>query len=205
MHGEVFNNEIDLKEDECCIVFDFGCYFPYADEEHLFFDFEFNEHEFNDKVINHRYPNKSYQTITKKYGRRLSKIGYPYIFKLGNQKLKMLHIKVGLQAEGLEEQHITLNIPVETHMTKDKPACVLTLHYFFDKDRFIFESNEPVEKGVWQSYEWINYDKKEIEEKGFDTKYITVMNQPCKTGDLDITYGDVITPYALRISDLIIT
>ena len=134
MFGEVYNNEIKLKEDECCIVFDFGCYFPYEDADHLFFDFEFDEQIFNDKVINHRYPNKSYQTITKKYGRRLSKVGYPYIFKLDNQKLKMLHVKIGLQAEGLKEQHITLNIPIETHMTKDKPACALTLHYFFDKD-----------------------------------------------------------------------
>lgn len=31
MFGEVFNNEIKLKEDECCIVFDFGCYYPYED------------------------------------------------------------------------------------------------------------------------------------------------------------------------------
>lgn len=72
MFGEVFNNEIKLKEDECCIVFDFGCYYPYEDADHLFFDFEFDGQIFNDKVINHRYPNKSYQTITKKYGRRLS-------------------------------------------------------------------------------------------------------------------------------------
>mgnify|MGYP000760879060 CR=1 FL=1 len=35
MFGEVFNNEIKLKEDECCIVFDFGCYFPYEDADHL--------------------------------------------------------------------------------------------------------------------------------------------------------------------------
>lgn len=65
MFGEVFNNEIKLKEDECCIVFDFGCYYPYEDADHLFFDFEFDGQIFNDKVINHRYPNKSYQTITK--------------------------------------------------------------------------------------------------------------------------------------------
>lgn len=36
MFGEVYNNEIKLKEDECCIVFDFGCYFPYEDADHLF-------------------------------------------------------------------------------------------------------------------------------------------------------------------------
>lgn len=31
------------------------------------------------------------------------------------------------------------------------------------------------------------------------------MNQPCKTGDLDIIYGDIITPYASKIDDLIVT
>lgn len=204
MFGEVFNNEIKLKEDECCIVFDFGCYFPYEDADHLFFDFEFDGQIFNDKVINHRYPNKSYQTITKKYGRRLSKVGYPYIFKLDNQRLKMLHVKIGLQAEGLKEQHITLNIPIETHMTKDKPACALTLHYFFDKDEFVFKSKERTE-GAWHSHEWTNSDKKKTEERRFNTEYITFMNQPCKTGDLDITYGDIITPYASKIDDLIVT
>lgn len=204
MFEEVFNNEIKLKEDECCIVFDIGCYYPYEDADHLFFDFEFDGQIFNDKVINHRYPNKSYQTITKKYGRRLSKVGYPYIFKLDNQRLKMLHVKIGLQAEGIKEQHITLNIPIETHMTKNKPACALTLHYLFDKDKFIFTSEERAEEG-WQPYEWINYDKKEIEDKGFNTEHITVMNQICKTGDLDITYGDIITPNASKIDDLIVT
>ena len=204
MFKEVFNNEIKLKEDECCIVFDFGCYYPYEDAEHLFFDFEFDGQIFNDKVINHRYPNKSYQIITKKYGRRLSKIGYPYIFKLDKQGLKMLHIKVGLQAEGLEEQHITLNIPVETHMTKDKPVCALTLHNFLDKGEFIFKSMERTE-GEWHFHKWTNSDKKEIEDKGLNTKYITFMNQPCKTGDLNITYGDIITPCASKIDDLIVT
>lgn len=67
MHGEVFNDEIKLKENECCIVFDFGCYCPYADTEHFVFDFKFDGQTLNDKVINHRYPNKAYQTITKKF------------------------------------------------------------------------------------------------------------------------------------------
>lgn len=31
------------------------------------------------------------------------------------------------------------------------------------------------------------------------------MNQPCKTGDLDITYENIITPYASKIDDLIVT
>ena len=84
MFEEVFNNEIKLKEDECCIVFDFGCYYPYEDADHLFFDFEFDGQIFNDKVINHRYPNKSYQTITKKYGRRLRE----EVFSLENGKYK---------------------------------------------------------------------------------------------------------------------
>lgn len=48
MFGEVFNNEIKLKEDECCIVFDFGCYFPYEDADHLFFDFD---HTFSNWII----------------------------------------------------------------------------------------------------------------------------------------------------------
>lgn len=31
--------EIQLADDECCLVFDFGCYFPYSNTEDLIFDF----------------------------------------------------------------------------------------------------------------------------------------------------------------------
>ena len=89
-------------------------------------------------------------------------------------------------------------------MTKDKPACALTLHYFFDKDEFVFKSKGRTE-GAWHSHEWTNSDKKKTEESRFNTEYITFMNQPCKTGDLDIIYGDIITPYASKIDDLIVT
>lgn len=44
-------------------------------------------------------------------------------------------------------------------MTKDKPACALTLHYFFDKDEFVFKSKGRTE-GAWHSHEWTNSDKK---------------------------------------------
>lgn len=207
MHGEVFNDEIKLKEDECCIVFDFGCYCPYVDTEHFVFDFEFDGQAFNDKVINHRYPNKAYQTITKKYCRRLSKVGYPYIFKLDEQGVKMLHIKIGLQSDKLK-QYITLNIPIETHMTKDRPACALTLRYFFDENRFIFESGEHLPKSGWQIHRWTDYSGKELKKKGYDIEYnmeyLTVMDCPCKTGESDFTYSDVIILCASKVSDLVI-
>ena len=52
MFGEVFNNEIKLKEDECCIVFNFGCYYPYEDADHLFFDLMIRL-SITDILINH--------------------------------------------------------------------------------------------------------------------------------------------------------
>ena len=36
---ELVKDEIQLADDECCIVFDFGCYFPYSNFEVLNFNF----------------------------------------------------------------------------------------------------------------------------------------------------------------------
>ena len=37
MHGDLLKNEIQLAKDECCVIFDFGCYFPYKNTEDLTF------------------------------------------------------------------------------------------------------------------------------------------------------------------------
>ena len=119
MNIELIKNEIQLADDECCIVFDFGCYFPYANSEVLTFDFALGMEEFNDYKINHRYPNKQHQTISKKYGRKVSKLGYPYIMKLSEQHPMLLCLKVGIK-----EQYITMIFPLQTNMTKDKPISI---------------------------------------------------------------------------------
>lgn len=192
MHGDLLENEIQIAEDECCIIFDFGCYFPYKNTEDLTFDFSLGEKQFHDKKLNHRYPNTEYQTISRKYGRKVSKLGYPYIMKLDEQDLMLLKIKVGLC-----ENTNTLIFPIQTYMTKDCPACVLSLYYIFDEMKVRFMSHEASKDGGWLQYNWYNYMPAEsIGEK-----------ESMITGKMEgnhIIYHDVIKPFPSAKDNLLI-
>jgi len=203
MHGEelvkIFNDEIQLAEDECCIIFDFGCYFPYSNSEILIFDFSLGEIELGDKKINHRYINKGYQTISRTYGRRVSKLGYPYVMKLKEQEQPMLLcLKVGLK-----DKFITLMFPVVTKMTKEQPVCNLSLHYIFDKDEMHFQSHYICDDGKgWLTTEWVNF---EIEEER-KHKGMVVLQKPHRAsdGDMIIIFDDIIEPHPSTIQDLLL-
>lgn len=194
MNRELIKNEVQLTDSECCIVFDFGCYFPYSNFEILTFDFSLGMEEFDDIKMNHRYPNKHYQTISKKYGRKVSKIGYPYIMKLDEQSLMLLCLKVGIN-----KQYITTVFPLQTNMTKDRPICGLSLSYNFDKCEFDFMSHEKAEDG-WHHHTWRNY---EVESDRIGNNNV-LLNPPRKIEDDSYTliYDNIIEPYPATLSDL---
>ena len=148
MHGDLLKNEIQLAKDECCVIFDFGCYFPYKNTEDLTFDFSLGGKQLHDKKLNHRYPNTGYQTISRKYGRKVSKLGYPYVMKLDEQDIMLLKIKVGLC-----ENTNTLIFPIQTYMTQDRPACVLSMNYIFDEMKVRFMSHDSKDGGWHQHKE----------------------------------------------------
>lgn len=181
------NEEITLKEDECCIVFDLGCYFPYRNQEILKFDFSLGEEKFDDYKHNYRYPNGGYKTISRKYGRKVSKVGYPYVMKLNEQSPMLLCVKVGIK-----DQHMTLVFPIITQMTKEKPICVLSLHYLFDENEFTFYSYERIKKGCWHQYRWLSH-KKENDDREFDV----VMDCHRIEDSYTLIYDTIITPYSL--------
>lgn len=192
MHEELIEEEIQLAENECCIVFDFGCLFPYSNVEILKFEFQLGLESFDDYKMNHRYQNKGYQTISKKNGRKVSELGYPYVFNLSEQSLMLLVLKVGFK-----EKYITLVFPLETKMTKEKPVCVLSMHYIFDDNKFIFTSNEKAKDGEWYCHRWLS------EPNDIISKMDRVLVAPIVSNHSDtLMYQDVITPYALTIEDL---
>jgi len=178
MDREIVKNEIQLLDNECCIVFDFGCYFPYSNFGVLTFAFSLGIKEFDDYKINHRYPNKKYQTISKKYGRKVSKIGYPYIMKLYEQSPMLLCLKVGIN-----KQYITMIFPLQTNLTKEKPICELSLRYNFDKSEFDFMSRRNI---------WTNHEIK-IERNGCNN---VLLSTPQMVGDDSCTliYENIIEP-----------
>lgn len=184
--------EIQLNAGECCIVFNFGCYFPYSNTEVLTFEFSLGMKKFEDYKINHRYPNKCYQTISKKYKRKVSKIGYPYIFGLNEQNPMLLKFKIGFK-----DQCITSIFPIQTEMTKDKPICGLSMFYNFEEGRFHFFTYEKNEDGGWKRHNWYNYEISEL------TECDTLLSPPDIIEDsFMIIYHDIITPKPSHLSEL---
>ncbi len=191
MHGDLLKNEIQLAKDECCVIFDFGCYFPYKNTEDLTFDFSLGGKQFHDKKLNHRYPNTGYQTISRKYGRKVSKLGYPYVMKLDEQDIMLLKIKVGLC-----ENTNTLIFPIQTYMTQDRPACVLSMNYIFDEMKVRFMSHDSKDGG-WHQHNWYNYMPAELIGE----------NESVITGKMEgkrIIYHDVIKPFPSSKDNLLI-
>ncbi|WOC32348.1 MULTISPECIES: hypothetical protein [Caproicibacterium] len=186
-----------MAKDECCIVFDLGCYFPYRNSDVLTFNFTLGMEEFDDYKINHRYPNKSYQTISRKYGRKVSKMGYPYIMKLNEQLPMLLCIKVGIN-----DKYVALVFPVQTSMTASKPICALSLRYMFDKNEFYFKSHEKAEGGGYYQHIWKNYEL----EKEVNNDNEILLNNPCKIDNSSNTliYDDIIKPCSSLLQDILL-
>lgn len=196
MDTKLIENEVKIAEDEGCIIFDFGCYFPYENFEILTFGFSLGMEEFEDYKINHRYPNKSYQTISKKYGRKISKIGYPYILKLNEQVPFLLCLKIGIK-----ERCITLIFPIQTSLSKDKPFCGLSLHFNFDKSEFDFTTYEKIKKGVWTRHVWSNYESENI-----GSSNVIILSCPHRVDENSDTliYNDIIKPSPSALLDLML-
>lgn len=184
---------LQIKDDECCILFDFGCYFPYSNNDILTFSFSLGEEKLDDYKINHRYPNKGYSTISRKYGRNVSKFGYPYIMKLSDQQKPML-LCINI---GIKDDVMTLIFPIQTNMTKDKRFCELKLNYNFTKSIFSFFSHEKQSNGGWLQTEWSNCQHNIITDRNI------LLNDPNRIEDgFTLIYNNVITPHAQSLQDL---
>lgn len=142
-----------------CIIFDFGAILHYANN--IVFKISLGSVNLPDQKLNHRYPNKAYRTISRKYGRKVSKIGYPYFFPLKENCYGdcedvtwLLNVEFGICKEGETDTKETIKavFPVKLSLAKDKPVCGLSLRlHLTDKDvDFDFEThyyNE--ETGGW--------------------------------------------------------
>lgn len=204
---KLIKDEIQLSEDECCIIFDFGCYFPYSNPEVLVFDFSLGMETIKDYKLNKRYRNKRYQTISRKYGRKVSKVGYPYVMKINEQAPMLLSVRVGVNLDNYEfddyddyddidNYSILLTFPLQTTMTVEKRFCFLTLHYKFDENEFFFESYGKTENNRLCNRIWINYEAK----NGIPIDGI-LLNPPVRADEDGsvLIYDNVIEPFPLSI------
>ena len=160
MHGEPILQEVKDKLNDGktgCIIFDFAAYFPYSNN--LIFNITLGTNELPDQKLNHRYYwNKNFKTISRKYGRKVSKIGYPHFFSLEDD-IALLVVEVGVckPNETDTNEIIKAIFPLKLSLTKDKPICGLSLNLNVEKMEFYFESygkkeeNSSIESIRWSS------------------------------------------------------
>lgn len=195
MHDrEIIAAEIgkEIADGKGCIIFDLGCFFPYTNQDILTFDFKLGEEQLEPYKHNHRYPNNGYVTISKKMGRRVSKLGYPEFVELDQEQIILLGIHVGIKEKALD-----LVFPVNVTLTKEKPVCSLTFHFNFDKTEFDFSSAYKQEDGSWRDTRWTNREDA--------NEHDIIMSAPtvCE-GSYTAMYSEVITPYPQALDDLMI-
>ena len=141
---------------------DIGIHFPYSNQSRLFCEFGLIKNKgklfssknlFQDVVKNHRYPNKNYVTLSKKFKRAVSRTGYPVISSVKDlNKYKMFILRLGI-----DDERTTMCFPLKLNLTDDKPICGLECHvYLYEKDQndfgIQFMSYEPQENGDMPYY-----------------------------------------------------
>lgn len=151
--------------------------------------------DFKAYKINNSYPNKCYQTILKKYGSKVSKIGYSYVMKLNEQAPMLLSLNIGIK-----NKCITLVFPIHTKMTKDKPICALKFHYMFDKHEFSFIYYEKREDCGYNRHSWSSYKS----DDKINTNEIILNVSNIIDESHTIVYGEIIEPCELSLQDLML-
>lgn len=196
MHTEIIKKELkeQIKEGKGCIVFDFGCYFPYQNQDDLIFDFSIGLEKLSDKKRNHRYPNKGYVTLSRKIGRKVSKIGYPYFVDF-EEKFILLCLWLGYK-----EDNIKLIFPLELSLSEDDPVCGLKLIFLFEKGEFTFTSYYPESDVGWNETLWTN---KPIFGKDKNSYTLTLFREP-DIEDNTLVCSEVIKPHACKLDNLLL-
>lgn len=200
MHGELVKAELEdeILKGKGCIVFDFACYFPYFNQEDLFFDFQLSENTIDNIKLNHRYPNHSYVTISRKNGRKISKLGYPYFMDLSNTpRTLFLVIKTGLEGE-----YLTNIFPLQVSLTHEHPVCALSMRFMFDKARFDFFSYYKCDDGIgWHKKYWSNQMNAINQMKAFSE---VDLGTPTKIDDSTLLWSVILDPIPQTLDNLMI-
>ena len=187
-----------LKDGEGCVVIDFGCYFPYANQKDMEIGISFDDNEkVQDSKPNHRYPNTGYSTLSRKYGKRVSRAGYPYIVKLGTTNFIMkLHMK-------MSRMNIVLSFKMKCTLTKEKPVCDVEIRYLFDEGSIIIETYERKDKYLYSKM-WKNHrldedkDCTDLTIEGSDT----IKKDEKTEGLVEVFYAEEIEMYSNKVKNV---
>lgn len=162
-----------------CVVFDFGIINPL---ENLDFSFSLGMEEITDTKLNRRYPNKMYRTISRKYERKLSKVGYPYMMKLEDtiDETWLLAIRVG---EIGTDNYLEMIFPLEVHLSKEKP--ILYIRFLIDE-----EFGLQISSSRYLSDNEI--ERVDLTNKTNKDNCKNILTTPTKSGEHTLIYSDVL-------------
>ena len=195
--------ECEVNAGKGCIVIDIGCIYNSCDSElrslcildNMVLRLLVDGKELDDCKLNHRYPNGLYTTISKKTGRRVSKIGYPYFVEPENFKKKMeLQLDIEfVRGENKVLDKTTLILPIQLNLDADNPVCGLSLHYQFRKTDVVkIWSYQSCEDGGWKPSIWTTEDASE-------ENYLGVLME----GEIN-RFDSIITPMPDKLNRLCI-
>lgn len=201
MHGEIIAKELKEKvnEGKGCIIFDIGCFYNPYDYENIYdkmitrYVLTFLDklnlrlfvdgNELEDCKLNHRYPNGYYTTISRKIGRKVSKLGYPYFVEPEDFR-KKLEVQLDVEfvrGEGDESKVIdrtTLILPVQLNLDAEHPVCSMSMRYLFsEKDAIEVYSWKSCEDGGWRQILLNNFAKNESNANAETSLKIGILNE----------------------------
>ena len=134
---EVLDREIVYGEDECIFILDIAFYGVIGNVNYLptRLNFLVNDRQYNDFKVNHRYPNDSYLTITKTYGKYVSRLGYPVVLKVAEAK-EPIKVTLQMYTTRNDEEFLELQVNLFLQMNCDMKHRIgdMTIKYFYDPD-----------------------------------------------------------------------
>ncbi len=119
------------SENNGCLVIDYSCYFPYANQEDVKLGLKINGEGVGDCKLNHRYPNKDYVTLSKTYGKKVCSHGYPIIIPF-NQKGKKIDITIAMTIG--KGKTTEIEFPVVMWPTEEKPHSLLRIVWSINEE-----------------------------------------------------------------------
>ena len=122
----------NMKENDGIFNIDLGLFFDYPNQNIVTLKFglltgedvikgnftdDIPRYLYDNTVVNHRYPNHAYLTLSRKEGRKISKTGYPIVGPIDAlNQYRMLLINCGI-----EDKTTTMSFPIQMHLSEDKP------------------------------------------------------------------------------------
>ena len=187
----------ELENGLGCIIFNLACYFPYEEQDLLRLSFKVGLFEPTDFKLNHRYPNHRYVTLSKKTGRKLSKMGYSFFCKLGEDTILFM-VKVGLNDSNEE---ISMVFPLRVNLSKEKPVSALTFHFNFESSCIDIHTTKRDGCG-WLSTQWTT-DREFYESYDQSKGKLYLFHRPVIENTI-LMFEDIISLEAQSVDDLLI-